>query len=189
MIELSRSGESRFNLSSDNNRVRVWRPHAECLNPAFALQRHIAPAASEMVWGAIAYNTWSLRGNMTTQWYVHDILQPHVLPLMQRLTQKPFFNKTMLGLTRQGCHKTVSTLLLLFLGLRDSQIRLQSFEMASCASHGFERTRGKLTANMERNISRHHTELYISMPDGIASCIRARGVQQGIKSSVLLPFL
>ncbi|GFT24283.1 transposable element Tcb2 transposase [Trichonephila clavipes] len=31
------SDESRFNLSSDNNRVRVWRPSGEHLNPAFAL--------------------------------------------------------------------------------------------------------------------------------------------------------
>ncbi|GFV48311.1 transposable element Tcb1 transposase [Trichonephila clavipes] len=30
--------ESRFNLISDYNRVRVWRPRAEHLNPAFALQ-------------------------------------------------------------------------------------------------------------------------------------------------------
>ncbi|GFX36618.1 zinc finger MYM-type protein 6 [Trichonephila clavipes] len=35
--------ESRFNLSSDVNGVRVWRPRGECLNPAFALQRHTAP--------------------------------------------------------------------------------------------------------------------------------------------------
>ncbi|GFX48992.1 transposable element Tcb2 transposase [Trichonephila clavipes] len=32
------SDESRFNLSSDDNRVRVWRPRGECLNLAFALQ-------------------------------------------------------------------------------------------------------------------------------------------------------
>ncbi|GFT38854.1 transposable element Tcb2 transposase [Trichonephila clavipes] len=32
------SDEYRFNLSSDNNRVRVWRPHVKILNPAFALQ-------------------------------------------------------------------------------------------------------------------------------------------------------
>ncbi|GFS56563.1 uncharacterized protein TNCV_4303411 [Trichonephila clavipes] len=39
--------------------------------------------------GAIAYNTLSalvsIHGTMTDQRYVHDILQPHVLPLMQRL--------------------------------------------------------------------------------------------------------
>ncbi|GFV94288.1 uncharacterized protein TNCV_2267421 [Trichonephila clavipes] len=34
------SNESRFNLGSDDNRVRVWRPRGECLNPAFNLQRH-----------------------------------------------------------------------------------------------------------------------------------------------------
>ncbi|GFS76289.1 transposable element Tcb2 transposase [Trichonephila clavipes] len=30
--------ESRFNLSSDDNRGRVWRPRGERLNPVFALQ-------------------------------------------------------------------------------------------------------------------------------------------------------
>ncbi|GFW84304.1 transposable element Tcb2 transposase [Trichonephila clavipes] len=42
-----------------------------------------------MVWAAIAYNTRSLlvlvRAIMTAQRYVRDILQPHVLPVMQRL--------------------------------------------------------------------------------------------------------
>ncbi|GFW44553.1 transposable element Tcb2 transposase [Trichonephila clavipes] len=42
-----------------------------------------------MVWAAIAYNTWSplvlIRSTMTAQRYVNDILQPHVLSLMQRL--------------------------------------------------------------------------------------------------------
>ncbi|GFX45132.1 uncharacterized protein TNCV_3431801 [Trichonephila clavipes] len=70
----------------------------------------------------------------------------------------------MLGLRRQDCHKTVSALLLSYLGLPDPQICLQSslsgtFGMASWASHEFERTRGKVPANMERNVSRHHTEL------------------------------
>ncbi|GFW53969.1 transposable element Tcb2 transposase [Trichonephila clavipes] len=86
---VERSDESRFNLRSDDNRVRVWRPRGERLNPAFAVQRHTAPTAGVMVWGAIAYNTRSslvlIRGTMTAQWYVHDILQSHVLPLMQRL--------------------------------------------------------------------------------------------------------
>ncbi|GFX85604.1 transposable element Tcb2 transposase [Trichonephila clavipes] len=83
------SGKSRFNLSSDDNHVCAWRPRSERLNPAFALQRHIAPTVGVMVWGVIAYNTRSplvlTRGTMTTQRYVHDILKPHVLPLMQRL--------------------------------------------------------------------------------------------------------
>ncbi|GFV44402.1 transposable element Tcb2 transposase [Trichonephila clavipes] len=81
--------DSRFNPSSDDNRVRVWRPRGECLNPAFALQRHIAPTAGVILWGAIAYNTRPpivlIRGTMTAQRNVHDIMKPHVLPLMQRL--------------------------------------------------------------------------------------------------------
>ncbi|GFW74293.1 transposable element Tcb1 transposase [Trichonephila clavipes] len=85
-----RSDESSFNLSSDNNRVRVWRPRGERLNPTFALQRHTAPTACLRVWGVIAYSVRSplvlIRGTMTAQRYVHDILQLHVLPLMQRLT-------------------------------------------------------------------------------------------------------
>ncbi|PRD27345.1 UNVERIFIED_CONTAM: Transposable element Tcb2 transposase [Trichonephila clavipes] len=54
------SDESGFNLSSDDNHVRVWRPRDERFNPAFALQRHTAPTAGVMVWGAIAYNARSL---------------------------------------------------------------------------------------------------------------------------------
>ncbi|GFX24296.1 uncharacterized protein TNCV_420971 [Trichonephila clavipes] len=88
------SDESRFNLCSGDNRVRVWRPRGERLNPAFALQRHTAPTAGVKVWGAIAYNTRSplvlIRGTMTAQWYVHDILKPHVLSLMQRLPDAIF---------------------------------------------------------------------------------------------------
>ncbi|GFT67177.1 transposable element Tcb2 transposase [Trichonephila clavipes] len=48
--------ESRFNLSSDDNRVRMWRPRGERLNPAFALQRHTAPTTGVMVWGSLVYN-------------------------------------------------------------------------------------------------------------------------------------
>ncbi|GFY09062.1 transposable element Tcb2 transposase [Trichonephila clavipes] len=43
------SDESRYNLSSDENRVRVWRTRGERLNPSFALQRHNAPTAGVMV--------------------------------------------------------------------------------------------------------------------------------------------
>ncbi|GFY34556.1 uncharacterized protein TNCV_3095381 [Trichonephila clavipes] len=99
----------------------------------------------------------------------------------------------MLGLTRQGCHKTVSSLLVPFLGLPDPQICLQSylgsFETSRWASHEFERSRGKVTANMERNVSRHHTELVWPKCRIVSHrAFALEGVQQGIKSSVFLPF-
>ncbi|GFY14695.1 uncharacterized protein TNCV_647391 [Trichonephila clavipes] len=62
---------------------------------------------------------------MTAKRYVHDILQPHVLPLMQRLPGA-LFQQDNARLTRPGYHKTASTLLLPFLGLTDPQICLQS---------------------------------------------------------------
>ncbi|GFT06182.1 transposable element Tcb2 transposase [Trichonephila clavipes] len=84
-----RNDESIFNLSSDDNRVRVWRTRGERLNHAFALQRQTSPTAGMMVWGVFVYNTWSplvlIRVTLTAQQYVHAILQPHVLQLMQRL--------------------------------------------------------------------------------------------------------
>ncbi|GFU53543.1 uncharacterized protein TNCV_3169671 [Trichonephila clavipes] len=116
------------------------------------------------------------------------------MPHMQRLPGVIFQNNARPHTARvsQDCHKTVSALLLPFLGLPDLQICLQSsisFGTASWASHEFERTRGKATANMERKISRHNTILVL--PQCVILSYRAlvlEGVQQGIKSSVVLPF-
>ncbi|GFV28146.1 transposable element Tcb1 transposase [Trichonephila clavipes] len=158
------SDKSRFNLSSDVNRIRVWRPRGERLNLAFTLQRHTAPTAGVMVWSAIAYNTWSplvlIRGTSCMSLASCNHMCCHSC----NGSQEPFFNKTMLDLTRQGCHKTVSALSLPFLGLPDPQFvsnraYMGSLGMASWASHEFELTRCKVTANMERNVSRHPTEL------------------------------
>ncbi|GFW40321.1 transposable element Tcb2 transposase [Trichonephila clavipes] len=84
---------------------------------AFALQIHTAPTDGVMVWGSIAYNTRlplvSIRGTMATQWYVHDIVQPHVLPLMQRLPGAIFQQDNARPHTTkvsQDCLRTVTTL-------------------------------------------------------------------------------
>ncbi|GFV65254.1 transposable element Tcb2 transposase [Trichonephila clavipes] len=110
------SDESRFNLSFDDNHVRVWKPRGECLNSAFALQRHTAPTAGLMIWGVIALNTWSslvlIRRTKTAQQNVHDILQPRVLPLMQRLPGTIFQHNARPCMARvsQECLCTVTTL-------------------------------------------------------------------------------
>ncbi|GFX99296.1 transposable element Tcb2 transposase [Trichonephila clavipes] len=111
------SDESRFNLSSDDNRVRLWRPRCGRLNPAFALQRHTTPTAGVMVWCVVAYNTRSplllIRGPRTAQWYVHDILHSHVLPLIQRFPcaffQQDNAQPKMVRVS-QDCLRTVTTL-------------------------------------------------------------------------------
>ncbi|GFT70053.1 transposable element Tcb2 transposase [Trichonephila clavipes] len=111
------SDESSFNLSSDDNHVCVWRPRREHLNPAFALQRHTTPTAGVMVWGVIAFNIRSplvlIRGTMTSQRYVHDILQPHVLSLMQWLRGAVFYQdnaRPQTARVSQNCLSTVTTL-------------------------------------------------------------------------------
>ncbi|GFW69585.1 transposable element Tcb2 transposase [Trichonephila clavipes] len=70
-----------------------------------------------MVWSAIAYNTQLplllIRDTKTSQRYVHDILQPHVLPLMQRLSGAFFQQDTARPHTArvsQDCLYTVTTL-------------------------------------------------------------------------------
>ncbi|GFT37284.1 uncharacterized protein TNCV_1127141 [Trichonephila clavipes] len=54
---------------------------------------------------------------------------------------------------------------------------LGSFGTGSWESHEFERTRGKVTANLERNVSRHHTELVCL--NARSYRIRARGGSTG----------
>ncbi|GFW91190.1 transposable element Tcb2 transposase [Trichonephila clavipes] len=97
--------------------VRVRRRRGEHLNPAFALQRHTVPTAGVMVWDVIAYNTRLslvlIRGTMTAQRYVHDILQPHVLPLIQRFPGALFQQDNARPHTAsvsQDCLRTVTTL-------------------------------------------------------------------------------
>ncbi|GFX12973.1 transposable element Tcb1 transposase [Trichonephila clavipes] len=166
-IQVVFNDESRFNLSSDDNRVRVWRPRDERLNPAFALQRHTAPTACLMVWGAIAYNTRSplvlIRGTMTAQWYVHDILQPHVLPLMQllsgALSTRQCSASNGKGVTKLSPNSYYPSLACPIPIFVSNRAYLGSFGTACWASHEYERTRCKVTSNMERNVSRHHTKL------------------------------
>ncbi|GFV13896.1 transposable element Tcb2 transposase [Trichonephila clavipes] len=83
------SDESRSVLGTDDNRVRVWRRPGERYNSPHTVLRHTAHTAGVMVWGAIAYDSRStligLRGTLTGQRYVDDILRPHVGPFLNGL--------------------------------------------------------------------------------------------------------
>ncbi|GFV76794.1 transposable element Tcb2 transposase [Trichonephila clavipes] len=102
------SDKSTFNLSIDNNRVLVRRPRVERFNPAFALQRHTTPTAGMMVGDYLANNTRSplvlIRGT------THMTSCHHMCCHSCNGSQEPVFNMTMLGLTRQVCIRTVTTL-------------------------------------------------------------------------------
>ena len=79
--------ESRFNMSYNVGRICVQRYAGESNLRACILQRHRGPTPSVMVWGAIGYNIWShllcIEGNLNSNRYIREVLQPEALPLLQ----------------------------------------------------------------------------------------------------------
>ncbi|GFT25763.1 uncharacterized protein TNCV_1517541 [Trichonephila clavipes] len=99
---------------------------------------------------------------MTAQLYVHDTLQPHVLPLVQRLSGAIFqqcsvsHGKSVTRLSPHYYYPSLACPIPIFVS---NLAYLGSFGKACLASHEFKRAGGTVTANMERNVSRHDTEL------------------------------
>ncbi|GFV50615.1 transposable element Tc1 transposase [Trichonephila clavipes] len=83
------SDESRFVLGTDDNHVRVWRRPGERYNPPHTVLRHTTRTAGVMVWRDRAYDSRStlivMRGTLTGQYFVDDILRPHVGPFLNGL--------------------------------------------------------------------------------------------------------
>ncbi|UYV77839.1 hypothetical protein LAZ67_15002543 [Cordylochernes scorpioides] len=83
------SDESRFCLSSDSRRVRVWRRRGERSNPAAIVERPTVRQRGIMVWGAIAYDSRSpllrIQGTMTAQRY--ENARPHTARISQQALQ------------------------------------------------------------------------------------------------------
>ncbi|GFX20716.1 transposable element Tcb1 transposase [Trichonephila clavipes] len=129
---------------------------------------------------------------MTAQRCVHDILQPHVLPLMQRLPGAIFQQDNARPHTArlsQDCLHTVTTLHWPARSPDLSPIEHIWDHLGRRVGHPtslneLEERLQQIWNEMSQDIIQN---LYASMPDRIASCIRAR--QQGIKSSILLPFV
>ncbi|UYV84064.1 hypothetical protein LAZ67_X001034 [Cordylochernes scorpioides] len=95
------SDESRFCLSSDSRRVRVWRRRGERSNPAAIVERPTVRQGGIMVWGAIAYDSRSpllrIQGTMTAQRYVDDVLRPdNARPRTARISQQALQDVQML---------------------------------------------------------------------------------------------
>ncbi|GFV53054.1 transposable element Tcb1 transposase [Trichonephila clavipes] len=121
---------------------------------------------------------------MTAQRYVHDILQPHVLPLMQRLPGAIFQQDNARPHTArvlQDCLHTVTT--------RPWPTRSPDLSPIDyIRDHlgwrvGDPTSLNELKARLQQiwnEISQYIIQnLYASMPDRIASCIRARGGSTG----------
>ncbi|GFT05127.1 transposable element Tcb1 transposase [Trichonephila clavipes] len=115
---------------------------------------------------------------MTAQWYVYDILQSHVFPLMQRLPGAIFQQDNAQPHTArvsQDCLCPITTLPWPFRSPDLSAIEhiWDHFgRRVSRASHEFERLWNEMSQDSIQN-------LYASMLDCISSCIRARGGSTG----------
>ncbi|GBM06827.1 Transposable element Tc1 transposase [Araneus ventricosus] len=78
--------EFRFGLGTDDDLVRVWRRPGERYNSTHVVARRTTRTARLMVWGAITYASRStlivVRGTLTGQRYVDNILRTHVGPFL-----------------------------------------------------------------------------------------------------------
>ncbi|GFV05247.1 transposable element Tcb1 transposase [Trichonephila clavipes] len=99
---------------------------------------------------------------------VHDILQPHVLSLMQRLPRAIFQQDN----ARQGCHKTDPDLSLIE-QIWDHLGRLVGHPTSL---NELEARLQQISNEMFQDIIQN---LYASMNDRIASCIDVRGDSTG----------
>ncbi|GFV54294.1 transposable element Tcb2 transposase [Trichonephila clavipes] len=100
------------------------------------------------------------RGTITAQWYVHEILQLHVLPLMQWLPRAIFQQDNARPHTSrvsQDCLRTVTILPWPTKSPDLSPIEHSWDHLGRRVGH--PKSLNELEANIERNVSRHHTEL------------------------------
>ncbi|GFV58738.1 transposable element Tcb1 transposase [Trichonephila clavipes] len=144
---------------------------------------HTAPTDGVTVWDVMAYNTLStlvlIRGTMTAQRNVHDILQPYVLPLMQWLPGAIFQQDNARPHTArvsQDCLRNVTTLPWPARSPDLSPIEHIWNHLARRVEHPTSLIEPEARLQQIWNESSQDIiqNLYASMPARIASCIRAR---------------
>ncbi|GFV12401.1 transposable element Tcb2 transposase [Trichonephila clavipes] len=181
----SASDEYRFNLISDDDRVRVWIPLGERLNLAFALQRHTSNKASVKVWGVIAYNTLSPLVLIQGPRGISMTTFNHMFCHSGNGSQEPFFSKTMawpyMARVSQVCLCTVTTIPWPAQSPDLSPIEHIWDHLGRRVGHLTSLNEPEARLQQIWNEMSHDImqNLYDSMPDRIASCYHARGRSTG----------
>ncbi|GFY10177.1 transposable element Tc1 transposase [Trichonephila clavipes] len=105
------SEEFHFQLYPDDHRRRVWRRRGQRANPIFSIVSHTGPQPGVMVTSAISFDSQAplgvIRGTLTAQRYVDDILRTILLPF---LLQYPglIFSKIMPDHIQHTCYYELS---------------------------------------------------------------------------------
>ncbi|GFX34014.1 transposable element Tcb2 transposase [Trichonephila clavipes] len=152
------SDESRFVLRTDDNRVRLWR------RPAYDSQSTLIV----------------MRGTLTGQRYVDDILRPHVGPFLNGLPGAIFQQDNALPHTARVAQDFLRHFQTLPWPARSTDLSPVEHvwdqlkrQMSSCHSvHDFELAVQDLWAHLPQDNTRC---LINSMPDRVAACIAAGG--------------
>ncbi|GFX37664.1 transposable element Tcb1 transposase [Trichonephila clavipes] len=168
--------------------VRNARVQPTALSAAIQAQRHTASTAGLMVWGAIAYNTWSplvlIRGTLAAQRYVHDILLLHVLPLVQRLPGAIFQQENARPHTESVSQDCICTVTTLPWPARSPYVSpIEHIWNHLGVRVGHPTSLNELEARLQQILNEMSQDilqnLYASIPDRIASCIHPRGGSTG----------
>ncbi|GFX00961.1 transposable element Tcb2 transposase [Trichonephila clavipes] len=102
------SDESRFSLSSDCRRQRIWRESGTAYRPENIQGKDRYPTCSIMVWAGIMINGRTrlhvvANGTMTGQRYIDEVLLPHV-----RLFRGAVGDKFVFMVDNATCHRTLA---------------------------------------------------------------------------------
>ncbi|GFT98703.1 transposable element Tcb1 transposase [Trichonephila clavipes] len=85
---------SHFCLQHYDGRIRVWRHRGEKLLNCSVMHRHTGPAPGIMAWGGIGFHCHTclvrIAGTLNRQRYISEVLEPVVLPYIQRLLSDIF---------------------------------------------------------------------------------------------------
>ncbi|GFX41775.1 transposable element Tcb1 transposase [Trichonephila clavipes] len=88
------SDEFRFCLQHHDVWIRVWRHHGERLLNCCVIRRHTGPAPGIIAWGGIGFHSRTplvrIAGTLNSQHYLSGVLEPAVLPWIQRLPSAIF---------------------------------------------------------------------------------------------------
>ncbi|GFW49321.1 transposable element Tc1 transposase [Trichonephila clavipes] len=84
------SNESRFNLWDHDGRLHVRCYAGERCLPECVIERNSNLTPQDSVWGAISYhgrfNLLRIEGNLNSNRYVREVLQPEVVPFLQGIS-------------------------------------------------------------------------------------------------------